>query len=130
MSTILNLEDFKVWQKARLLNKEIVQLTNTSIFNSAFDLKKQMRSAALSVVANLAEGYGRQGNKEFLHFLSIARASVVELKSHIYTCLDLALIKLTDAEVSFELIKEIQKMSLKLMEHIRESSYKGAKFKR
>jgi four helix bundle protein len=129
MATIKSLEDFKSWQKARLLNTEISGITNAISFNQHFDLKMQMRSSSLSVVANLAEGYARQGNKEFFQYLSISKSSLIEVKSHLYSCLDLKLIKRSDVTHSFRLISDIQNMTSKLMDHIKSSPLKGTKYK-
>jgi four helix bundle protein len=89
MATIKYFYELDVWKKARVLNKEIYQLTINEVFRKYFVLVDQMRRASVSVMANIAEGFGRKGNKEFLQFLSISEASLNELQSHNFIAIDL-----------------------------------------
>jgi len=76
------------WQKARELNKVIYQLTTKNKFSKDFALRDQIRRASISVSSNIAEGYGRKTNKEFIYFLNIALASCYEVKSQLYLSFD------------------------------------------
>lgn len=81
-------EDLIAWQKARLLAAEIYRLTGSSPIAKDYGLRDQIQRAAVSVMANIAEGFERGGNAEFHQFLVIAKASCAELRSHLYVALD------------------------------------------
>jgi len=129
MANIESLEDFQTWQKSKLLNNKIQEIIQAKKLDSNYNLRNQINSASLSIMANLAEGYGRQGNKEFYQFLSISKASATELKSHLYSAHSAKLISNNEKEEFFDLITDILKMSSGLMRHISKSDFKGAKYK-
>jgi four helix bundle protein len=81
-------EDLIAWQKARVLTREIYQLTTEAGFSRDFGLKDQIRRAAISIMSNIAEGFERNRPNEFHQFLSIAKASCAELRSQLYIALD------------------------------------------
>ena len=83
MGKIEQFEDLKVWQKARLVNLCIYKLSNQGSFSKDFGLRDQMRRASISILSNIAEGFERNGNKEFNQFLSIAKASAGEIRSQL-----------------------------------------------
>ncbi len=89
MGTINSFEDILAWQKARELNKEIYQITKLSNFQKDVDLKRQIRRASVSISSNIAEGFDRNTDKEFIHFLYIAKGSASEVKSQLYLAFDL-----------------------------------------
>ena len=74
-------EDLIVWQKAMDLTTEIYRLVKFLPREETYALSDQMRRAALSIPSNIAEGHGRNSNKEFANFLSIARGSLTELRT-------------------------------------------------
>ena len=80
-------EDLLVWQHARSLSAAIAKCSARS-FRTEPDLAGQMKRAARSVCANIAEGFERNGRREFDHFLGIARASCGEVRSFLYNALD------------------------------------------
>jgi four helix bundle protein len=69
-----NLEDLNVWKQARQLTQKVYRLTKTEKFLKDFGLWDQIRRAAISVMSNIAEGFERRGNQEFVHFLCVAKA--------------------------------------------------------
>ena len=79
MSKIEKFEDLKVWQKSREINLKIYQLSNKGVFAKDFGLRDQIRRASISILSNIAEGFERNGNKEFGQFLSVAKASAGEV---------------------------------------------------
>lgn len=81
-------EDIIAWQKARALTRCVYQVTRTGALARDFGLASQMQRAAVSTMANIAEGYERDGLGEFHRYLIIAKASCGELKSHCYAALD------------------------------------------
>ena len=72
---VRNFEDLEIWKDARALTREIYQLTRDSKFSKDFALRDQIRRAAVSIMSNIAEGFERGGNQEFIQFLYVAKAS-------------------------------------------------------
>jgi four helix bundle protein len=88
MATVKRFEDLKVWQAARALRSELSAIVRGSQFKHEYELRSQILRAALSVMANIAEGFERSTTKEFIQFLFIAKGSVGELRSHLIALLD------------------------------------------
>ncbi|MGH8071689.1 MAG: four helix bundle protein [Candidatus Entotheonellia bacterium] len=88
MSKIERFEDLIAWQKARELARVIYQVTRRGELARDFGLARQMQRAAVSIMANIAEGFERGGRGEFQQFLSTAKASCAEVRSHLYVALD------------------------------------------
>lgn len=85
---INSFEDIIAWQKARELDKVIFNLIQNSTIKSDFALKDQMLRSSGSIMDNIAEGFDRDGNKEFIHFLTISKGSCSELRSQLYRAMD------------------------------------------
>ncbi len=83
-------EDVQAWIEARKLVFEVYELFRDC---RDYGLRDQIQRAAISVMSNIAEGFDRGSNKEFVHFLTIARGSVSEVKSLSYAALDLGYLK-------------------------------------
>ena len=83
MAKISRFEDIEAWKKARELTKKIYEITTQGNLARDYALKDQLRRAAISIMANIAEGFEREGNKEFKQFLSMAKGSVGEVKAQI-----------------------------------------------
>lgn len=81
-------EDIKAWQEARNLTRLIYEITNDTSFAKDFSLKDQIRRASVSIMANIAEGFNRRTDKEFINFLGYALSSASEVKSHLYVAMD------------------------------------------
>lgn len=81
-------EDIVAWQRARELTGAVYRLSRHEQLRKDFALRDQMLRAAISVMANIAEGFERGRLSEFHQFLSIAKASCAELRSHLYVALD------------------------------------------
>jgi len=105
-----NFRKLSFWVKARILVKDIYQMTASFPKEEQWGITLQMRRAAVSVPANIAEGCGRDTDKQLIHFLSIANGSICELETFIYLAEDL---KYITSHVRFEhtqRIEEIRKM--------------------
>lgn len=87
-------EDLKVWQEARQLAKMVYEKTREG--NTDTDLKRQMRRASVSTMANIAEGFGRFTTRDRKQFLIMARGSLAELQSHLYVAQDQSYLADTD----------------------------------
>jgi len=88
MATFKKFEDITAWQKARELTRLVYEITKNGNFSKDFSLRDQIRRASVSIMSNIAEGFDRGGRKEFIQYLSIAKGSVGEVKSQLYTALD------------------------------------------
>jgi four helix bundle protein len=88
MSGVRRFEDLVAWQRARELNREVYTITRTGAFSRDFSLTNQIRSAAASIMSNVAEGFERGGPAEFHQFLVVAKASRGEVRSQLYLALD------------------------------------------
>jgi four helix bundle protein len=84
--------DVVAWQNARVLTRAVYEATQQGSFGKDWGLTSQMQRAAVSIMANIAEGFERGKPKEYLHFLSIAKASCAEVRSHLYVALDIGYI--------------------------------------
>ncbi|MES2484826.1 MAG: four helix bundle protein [Bacteroidota bacterium] len=89
MGKLNSFEEVNSWQKARILNKKIYQITDADVFRKDFDLARQIRRCSVSISSNIAEGFERNTDKEFIHFLYIAKGSAGEVRSQLYLALDL-----------------------------------------
>jgi len=128
MSTIKKIEDLEIWQVARTINNDIFQLIKDKKFIREFALTDQMKRSSGSTMDNIAEGFGRSGRFEFIHFLSIAKASAAELKSQMIRCNDQLLI---DNDKSKLILNNINKLNNKITAFIRylnKSNIKGLKY--
>jgi four helix bundle protein len=88
MARIDRFEDLHCWQEARKLVKLIYKITKKEPFNKDRDLVSQVRRSAISSMSNIAEGFHRRSNKEFMKFLDYSRSSIAETVSHCYVALD------------------------------------------
>src|SRR6056297_754940 len=101
MVAITKFEDIEAWQVARTLAGNVYKLTGKGHLSRDFGLRDQLQRSAVSIMANIAEGFGRRGRQEFIQFLRIARGSCSEVESHLYVALDAKLI----AQADFERLK-------------------------
>lgn len=100
-------EDIKVWQKAKELTLLIYKTFSN---NKDYRFRDQIQSASVSIMNNIAEGFERQGNKEFSRFLFISKGSCAEVRSMLYLAIDLKYISKLDFDNIFGLSEEISKM--------------------
>ena len=125
---VKNFEDLNVWKQARQLTQEIYRLTKTEKFLKDFGLRDQIRRAAIPVMSNIAEGFERGGNQEFVQFLYVAKASCGELRSQLYITLDQGYATANDIEKLLQLFRRLSGMISNLITYLRESDMKGEKF--
>ena len=128
MSKINTFEDIQAWQKARELTRAIYKVSSADSFNKDFGLKDQIRRASVSVLSNITEGFERNGSKEFLHFLSIAKGSAGEVRAQLYIAFDLEYISKTEFDDLSKLATDTSKMIGGFMTYLKNSDLKGAKF--
>lgn len=105
-----NYRDLEVWQRAMTLAEDCYMVTREFPRDELFGLTSQIRRAAVSIPANIAEGQGRRHTKEFLNHLSIARGSLKELETHLILSHRIGHLKRPDLERLLTLCEEISRM--------------------
>jgi len=129
MATIQNFEDLKAWQKSRAFCQEIFLLMIEGKFARDFALIDQINRSSGSIMDNIAEGFGRMGDNEFINFLSYSYASAVESKSQLYRAFDRKYISKEKSDELFNLLEEIKKILNALITYLGKSDFRGQKFK-
>ena len=121
-------EDLQAWQKARVLNRGVFEFTELSANRMDLSFKRQIRKASLSVMSNVAEGFDRGGDKEFIQFLYHAKGSCAEVRSQLHAAQDM---KHLDSETFIqlkELAEETSRVIQGLIRYLKQSELKGRKF--
>jgi four helix bundle protein len=118
---VKNFEDFEIWKEAMALTREIYQLTRDSKFSKDFVLRDQIRRAAIS---NIAEGFERGGNQEFIQFLYVAKASCGQL----YVALDQSYVTSKDYDDVSKSLRRLSIMISNLIDYLKYSGMKGSKY--
>jgi len=128
MARIECFEDIEAWKKGRELRKAVYACTRAGDFARDFALRDQVRRAALSVTANIAEGFERGGNREFIQFLSNSKGSCGEVRDELYAALD-------ENYISPELFndltiqaKEVSRIISGFIKYLKQSELRGTKF--
>jgi four helix bundle protein len=122
MAKVTRFEELDCWKEARLLVKTIYLECEKGPLSNDFDVRSQLRRASLSIMNNIAEGFARKSDKEFIRFLGIAASSASEVKSIIYVLED---IKYIDSEFAIELQEKIDKvrsLTLGLLRYVKSKS--------
>ena len=127
MGKIERFEDIQAWQKARELNREIYEITKDAHFSKDFSLRDQIRRASVSIMANIAEGFGRRSKKELSNFLNMAHGSAAEVQCHLYIYLDQNYINQEDFQILFEKGEEVSKMIQGFMNYLSKLEIKELK---
>ena len=128
MATINKFEDLEIWQLAREICKDVWFLFETTSLGNDFKLKNQMNGSSGSVMDNIAEGFERNGRREFIQFLSIEKGSCGELKSQLYRSLDRKHISKEKFQPLFEKADLENKKIGSFMSYLVKSDIKGSKF--
>ncbi|MGB0788971.1 MAG: four helix bundle protein [Marinirhabdus sp.] len=129
MATIIDFEDLEIWQEAKRLSKEIITISKNTKLKNDFKLKDQIKASAGSVMDNIAEGFERDGNKEFRQFLSIAKGSAGEARSQLYRVFDNEYISSPEFQKLRNDYKVLGKRIGSFMLYLNKNDYKGNKFK-
>lgn len=129
MATFQNFTEIEAWQKARELTREIYRISKRLPFSKDFELCSQIRAAVISVMSNIAEGFDRSGTAEFVQFLAIAKGSVAEVGSLLYVAKDQGYVTSEEFDRLTELATETGRRIGALMNYLRRSGIKGAKYR-
>jgi four helix bundle protein len=129
MAKINKFEDLEIWQKSRELCQFVELLIQTTQLKTNYSLKDQIDRSSGSIMDNIAEGFERNGNREFIQFLSIAKGSAGEVKSQSYRAFDKKLIS-EEQHLKLNEMTEIEKNKIgAMMNYLRNCEIKGLKFK-
>ena len=130
MARIEKFEDIEGWKKGRELRRAIYACSKRGEFAKDFSLKDQIRRAAQSVTSNIAEGFERGGNREFIQFLSDAKGSCGEVRDQLYTALDENYVSQAEFDQLYGLAIETSRLISGFMKYLQQSELRGPKFKR
>ena len=128
MAVIQRFEDIEAWKKARELSKAIYRVTRGGDFARDAPVRDQIRRAVISIMSNIAEGFERGGDKEFRQFLSMAKASTAEVKSHLYVALDAEFITEAQFDTLYGLAAEVSRLIGGFMRYLGRSTFRGSKY--
>lgn len=128
MARIERFEDIEAWKHARQATKYIYELSSVGDFSRDFALVNQIRRAAVSMMSNIAEGFEREGNREFQNFLSVAKGSCAEVRAQLYVALDASYISAEDFEKAYVLLQETGRLIGGFMRYLAATEMKGSKF--
>lgn len=129
MATINSFQDLIIFKEARDLAKQIFALTKDPPFVYDNRFVQQIRAASGSIMDNIAEGFEREGNKEFIHFLYIAKGSCAEVQSQIIRAYDCEHINKKQAQELYDKTKIITIGIKHLIDKLNSSDFKGFKYK-
>lgn len=121
MPTIQRFEDLSAWKKAREVTKHVYQLTDQGDFARDFGLRDQIRRSSVSIMANIAEGFVRRSDRDFLNFLNISRSSAAEVKSHLYVALDQGYVDDEKFRELFADLEDVSRMIYGLVKHLKKT---------
>ncbi len=129
MAKIEKFEDLEIWRMARTICQQIEFLIQNTSLKTNYSLKDQIDRSSGSIMDNIAEGFERNGNREFIQFLSIAKGSAGEVKSQSYRAFDKKLIS-EEQHIKLNEIVELEKNKIgAMMNYLNNCEIKGLKFK-
>ena len=115
-------EDLKVWKDSRILVKSIYQLTSDGKFSKDFGLREQIQRASVSIINNIAEGFERNNNKEYVKFLGYSKGSAGEVRSMLYVAIDLGYISQDSFSVHYQMAINIITQISNFIKYLKKSS--------
>jgi four helix bundle protein len=130
MATIKRFEDLDAWQEARKLNKSVYAFSKQAGFANDFALRDQIRRAAISVISNIAEGFERGSDKEFVQYLSIAKGSCGEVRSQFFVALDQSYLTRVEFESAYRQCTAVSQLIHGMIEYLQRSPVAGRRGQR
>jgi len=128
MAKITKFEDVESWKRARVFANQVYKITGTGKFARDFGLRDQIRRAAISILSNIAEGFERGGDNEFIQFLSVAKGSCGEARAQLYIALDQTYISESQFQTLARSAGEVSQLLSGLMRYLRQSPLRGSKY--
>jgi len=130
ISKIESFEDIKAWQKAKILSLKIYEITDSGALAKDFGLRDQLRRASVSIMSNIAEGFERGGNKEFVQFLSQSKASAAEIQSEVHVGRGVGYIDEETFRELYDTADEVRSLIGGFIRYLKGSDRKGPKFEK
>lgn len=128
MANIEKFEDILAWQKGRELTQLIYRATRKGEFAKDFALRDQIRRAVISITSNIAEGFERGENKEFIQFLSHSKGSCGEVRSQLHVALNETYVNQTQWQQLHDRCLEISRLLDGFVKYLQQTEIKGRKF--
>jgi four helix bundle protein len=129
MATVQRFEDLKIWKMARAFCSDVFRITHYEQFSKDYRFRDQIRASSGSIMDNIAEGFERDGNKEFCQFLAIAKGSCGESRSQLHRSFDYKYIENEEYEVLCQKTTDISKAISSLINYLKQSELTGIKYK-
>ena len=129
MAIVKQFEDLDIWKLGRILCDDINKLAIKTDLRTDYKLYNQIDGSSGSIMDNIAEGFERNGNREFIQFLSIAKASCGETRSQLYRVFDRNYINEEEFEKFKHQTLELSRMIGAFMNYLSKSDFKGSKYK-
>jgi four helix bundle protein len=130
MSTIKRFEDLEIWQMARDIAKDVYEITKKESIRYDFSLIDQLRRSSGSIMDNIAEGFERDGSKEFIQFLSISKGSSGETRSQLYRAIDQHYIDESEFQLIYNKLINVSIKIKNMMSYLKKSGLSGDKYKK
>ena len=129
MGTVKRFEDLEIWSAARIICDDIFSLKHNSDLKNDYKLYNQLNGSSGSIMDNIAEGFERNGNREFIQFLAVAKASCGETRSQLYRALDRNYLSQEDFDTFYNKLIQLSKQISSFINYLQKSDFKGTKFK-
>lgn len=129
MATVNNFEDLEIWKLAREICQDVYKIINYPKFSKDFGLVRQINDSSGSVMDNIAEGFEREGNKEFGQFLFISKGSCGECRSQLIRAFDRQYISETEFKTIYNKLSEEGVKIKNFINYLKNSNMKGNKYK-
>ena len=129
MATFKTFEEIEAWQQARSLTRLVYAASGKGTFGWDFGLRDQIRRASVSVMSNIAEGFGRGGGREFIQFLSVARGSASEVCAQLYVALDQRYLTDDEFKELMDHATRVGQVVSGLIRYLQTTKLRGSKFK-
>jgi four helix bundle protein len=129
LTEIKQFEDMELWQAAREITRLIYQISSKGYFAKDFGLRDQIRRSSVSILSNISEGFERDGNKEFIQFLSFAKGSCGEMRAQLYVAFDQKYIDEDTFNNILEKARDLSRMMSGFIKYLQNSPHKGKKYK-
>jgi four helix bundle protein len=128
MATVSKFEDLEIWQLAREQANEVYLAYIKHEFSKDFSLRNQINASSGSVMDNISEGFERSGNKEFIQFLIIAKASNGEVRSQLYRAYDRGYLTVEEMELMKNKNETLSRRITAFIKYLKQSERKGFRF--